>query len=291
MTIDRYDYIEELQTMLSRMGSDYDVVSKTANRAFGSSLMIAENHGKMDCFAVTSRGGKRRRKTISSDMERVYRLANKAYSDELASRLMHNRRLLDEMFRKMMPTDYGSILTALPRHFDILDASRVMHPSLGRDSGFPNPSKDVLPKEAVLSIGSMDPWEWAAMPYCENTDHPEFKIHPTRYRVFCRSKSEAILFELYRSLAIPFHFDETITIDGRLLSPDFNGARRDGMLIYHEHKGVHSTEYRERDERKSELYAAAGIFPGVNLICTYDNDQGTLNVKLAEELLRDAYWL
>ena len=80
-------------------------------------------------------------------------------------------------------------------------------------------------------------------------------------------------------------------IGGVRISPDFIGARRDGTLIFHEHKGLLTDEYRSKNDWKSGVYSAAGIFPGINLIYTYDSPAGTLNVKLARELIKDMYWL
>ena len=161
------------------------------------------------------------------------------------------------------------------------------------DSGFtyPNPSQSEFPREVRLNIASMDPYEWASMPYCENTDHLEYKVHPTRRGVFCRSKSEALLFEIYDSLLIPFHDDEVLSIGDQLISPDFIGVRRDGALIFHEHCGLLTDEYRARNDWKPGLYAVADIYPGVNLIYTYDSVSGSLNTELAEAIIRDIYWL
>ena len=97
--------------------------------------------------------------------------------------------------------------------------------------------------------------------------------------------------ELYYKLGIPHHYDELLVMNGRQISPDFNGARADGTIIYHEHAGLHSDEYRVRDEQKRHNYADAGILPGVNLIYTYDDENGNLNMKLAEEQLKHYYKL
>ena len=99
------------------------------------------------------------------------------------------------------------------------------------------------------------------------------------------------MFEIYDSLEIPFHYDEVVLIGGRQVSPDIIGARRDGTLIFHEHRGLFSDEYLARNDWKSGLYAAAGIIPGVNLIYTYDSPSGVINARLAREIIKDIYWL
>lgn len=288
----RYFILQDLEYLQTKLAMECKSVCKSANRPSRSHLMITEERGKIKFVAVSIRDGIRKRRTINDDRERIYRLANKKYIEELARRLRWNKELLDKAIKGMLPTDYNSILRALPKNYDLLDPNTVVHPETSAaDFFYPNPSRDVEPAEVRLSLGNMDPWEWAAMPYCENTDHLENKTHHTRNGLYCRSKSEALIFEIYMSLGLPFHYDETMLIGSRLISPDFNGPRFDGRIIFHEHCGLHSEEYRSRNDWKSGLYAVADIYPGDNLIYTYDDPNGNINVKLVEAIIKDAYKL
>ena len=284
--------LKELDFLRTKMVSDYKKVRKTANKPFRSTLMIAMSRGRYRFYAVAEKDGKRVKHIIDGDKGRIYRLAHRAYMKELANRLQRNCALLDRAIERMLPTDYLDILKSLPKNYDLLDPSRVLRPEAFEDEyAYPNPSRNEFPVEARLSIGNLDPYEWAARLYCENTKHSEHKIHLTRRSILCRSKSEALLFEIYDSLEIPFHYDEVITIGSQPISPDFIGVRRDGALIFHEHVGRFDEEYRSSNDWKPGLYAVAGICPGVNLIYTYDNVAGALNVNLARELIKDIYWL
>jgi len=287
-----HDYKKELSALLTKMTSDYSIVRKAANKPSRSTLMITNYRQKDEFYAVTYKNGRRIRKQINKDPERIYRLAHKAYLSALSKRMKFSIALLNKVLERMPSLEFSDILPELPKHYDVLEPFRVIDPSsFWRDFGYPNPSRTVPPSEARLSAGILDPLEWACEPYCENTDHVEFKIHQTRQGIMCRSKSEALLIEIYHSLEIPFHYDETITIGGVMLSPDLIGVRRDGSLIYHEHRGLHSEEYRARYDWKSGVYASAGIFPGSNLLYTYDTPEGGLNIKLAEMLIKDIYRL
>lgn len=284
-------YMEELKDVLSRMQADDKSVRNAIKVPSQNRLMITIDHGKPRFTAVGYSSGARKRRYVKPESDYIYKLANKAYGSELHRRLNFNADILARAIGQLLSTDYKDILHSLPAHFDLLDMQRVIDPSKAGIIGFPNPSDSVFPSEARLSLGHMDPWEWAAEPYCENTEHREYKIHPTSHGVNCRSKSESLLFEIYDSLEIPFHYDEVVTIGGTRISPDFIGARRDGKLIFHEHKGLLTEEYRLRNDWKSGLYASAEIHPGINLIYTYDSTSGTINTKLARETLKDIYWL
>ncbi len=286
------DYINELNQLVTEMRSEIKTVTKRVNRTRKDSLMISQEGSYTRFFSYTYQNGQRKMRQINGDTARIYTLANRAFQRELLRRLKGNEALLSQAISRMQPLDLMQMLPSLPKHFEKLDPLRILNPGLA-DSSFtyPNPSQSEFPREVRLNIGSMDPYEWAAMPYCENTDHLEYKVHPTRRGVFCRSKSEALLFEIYDSLLIPFHYDEVLSIGEQLISPDFIGVRRDGALIFHEHCGLLTDEYRARNGWKPGLYAVADIYPGINLIYTYDSVSGSLNTGLAEAIIRDIYWL
>ena len=285
-------YHEMLSELRTQMAEEYKTVRKSVNRPAWPQLMITKGRSRTEYLAVTYKDGKRIKRHINKEPGQIYRLAHKAYMKEYALRLRADMEVINAAVKAMQSLDYRSILNALPKHFDLLDPERVMIPGKGAGERFyPNPSADAFPVEARLEFGGTDPWEWAAEPYRENTDHPEHKTHLTRSGLYCRSKSEALIFEIYMSLGLPFHYDETITIGGQRLSPDFIGVRRDGRFVYHEHCGLSSEQYRARNDWKSGLYAAADIFPGDNLIYTYDDPNGNINARLAEALIRDAYKL
>ena len=284
--------LQELKVLWTKLASEYKTVHHAASKPSRSRLMITEDRGKIRYLAVSNKNDTRSKKTINDDRERIYRLANKKYIEELARRLRWNKDILDKAIKGMLPTDYNSILRALPKNFDLLDPNMVMHPETSAsDFFYPNPSRDVEPVEARLNLGNMDPWEWAAMPYCENSEYLENKTHLTRRGLYCRSKSEALIFEIYMSLRLPFHYDETMLIGSRMISPDFNGLRMDGRFMFHEHCGLHSEEYKSWNDWKSGLYAVADIYPGDNLIYTYDDPNGNINVQLVEAIIKDAYRL
>lgn len=285
-------YYEALRELQTQMEEEYKTVRKSVNRPTWPQLMITKSRTRTDYLAVTYINGKRVKRYIKKDPGYIYRLAHKAYIKEYALRLRADMGVISAAVRAFDRLDYNSVLRSLPKHFDILDPEFVTAPGkLAVRNAYPNPSPGVAPADARLELADMDAWEWAAEPYCENTDHPEAKTHITREGLCCRSKSEALIFGIYMSLGLPFHYDETVMIGGRRISPDFIGVRRGGRFVYHEHCGLNSEQYRSRIDRKTWLYASAGIYPGDNLIYTYDDPNGSINAKLAEALIRDAYKL
>ena len=74
--------------------------------------------------------------------------------------------------------------------------------------------------------------------------------------------------------------------------PDFTFLRkRDGKEIYWEHDGrMDDPDYAEKAIRKINTYIANGIFPGDNLIVSYESSGTVLNdrivVKMIDKYLR-----
>ncbi len=57
----------------------------------------------------------------------------------------------------------------------------------------------------------------------------------------------------------------------------------DGRTVYWEHCGLPGNqEYMKRHKRKLESYEEVGIVPWENLIVTYDDENGILNLAIVE---------
>ena len=62
---------------------------------------------------------------------------------------------------------------------------------------------------------------------------------------------------------------------------------RDAKIIYAEHCGMpHNKDYMARHKRKMELYESVGIVPWDNLIVTYGDINGNIDVRAIEGELR-----
>ena len=70
--------------------------------------------------------------------------------------------------------------------------------------------------------------------------------------------------------------------------PDFTFlSRRTGEKIYWEHEGMmDNPEYARNATKKIELYEKNGIFPGENLILTFETSTQVLDKKILEALVQ-----
>lgn len=271
-------------------------VRKELSRLPEGHLRMGMDRGNVRPNWIRYENGRRTKKIIGKNQDLVYKLAHKEYLKEELTRLEKNLAALDYFLEHVFDCDEDTILNLMPSNYDLLQRDWVVYPALmKKDFYYPKPVFDgsLEPQIARLNIGDfgngMTPEYWASMPYCANTF--DGRIHFSRKGVKTRSKSEAMLLDLYDELGIFYHYDENLSILGRRISPDIVGARLlDGALIYHEHLGLMSEEYRSHFQYKTSLYMQNGILPGKNLILTYDNEDGAINLQLIEQIVRDVYF-
>ena len=122
---------------------------------------------------------------------------------------------------------------------------------------------------------------WEQESFKTNEYRPEEKKYPTKNGEMVRSKSEAIIADMYYDLGIPYRYEcELILKDGRIKYPDFtllDVSRR--KVIYHEHMGLlDDEEYRNANLLKINEYRKNGIYSGKNLLITFETELCPLNI-------------
>ena len=134
---------------------------------------------------------------------------------------------------------------------------------------------------AALKAPGVSAWE--SEDY-ERTDYkPEYLRHTTSRGLMVRSKSEALIVERLYAYGIAFRYEQVLHIEGTTIIPDFTIRRSDGKIVLWEHEGLTSQEkYMAWQQKKQMLYASAGFYPWDNLIITYDDLSGNINLKIID---------
>ncbi len=132
--------------------------------------------------------------------------------------------------------------------------------------------------------------EWQAKDFKPNPYMPEKKIYATNRGEMVRSKSEAILADMLYDLGIPYQYEKPLRLKGgRVVYPDFTllqvYARKE---IYFEHFGLlEDEEYLRNALAKLDEYRGSGIYPGKNLIFTYETQNSPLDIKGIRKMLAE----
>lgn len=133
---------------------------------------------------------------------------------------------------------------------------------------------------------------WQSISYIPNPAFPEHLKYATKRGEMVRSKSEAMLADMYFDLGIPYKYDYPIKlIDGSVRYVDFvllhKGTRKE---IYHEHLGrLDMPDYLKDNMIKLDLYRRSGIFLGKNLILTHETEGSPLNMKVIRQNTRELF--
>lgn len=128
---------------------------------------------------------------------------------------------------------------------------------------------------------------WLSISYEGKGFGEESPVILTNGGVRVRSKSEKILADYFESMGIPYKYEcpKYLKPFGTVY-PDFTFlSRKSGREIYWEHDGMmDKPDYAKKAVRKIELYEKNGIFPGEQLIITYETSEAVINTELIKVL-------
>lgn len=119
----------------------------------------------------------------------------------------------------------------------------------------------------------------------EEFEQSNYKVEERRQRtrrgLKVRSKSELLIAESLYEYSLPFRYEQILYIQDKAFAPDFTILKADGTLVYWEHFGLTNTkEYLEHQMYKLRMYASKDIVPWKNLIITYDDPSGNVDLRI-----------
>jgi hypothetical protein len=148
----------------------------------------------------------------------------------------------------------------------------------------PNLYQD-FPLEFFLDTETFDAWERGE--FKQNKKYPENRIHPTNKGIMVRSKGEQLIGNALEARNIPYRYEWVQQIEGKEFSPDFAVMRKsDGKVIFWEHFGMVNVEHYTRTmEYKLSHYRTAGIKLWENLIITFEDEKGSVDILTINKLI------
>lgn len=129
--------------------------------------------------------------------------------------------------------------------------------------------------------------QWLTEPYVGMGFHGDAPVILSNKGLRVRSKSEKIMADYFDSMGIQYKYECPLELKPYgAVYPDFTFlSSRTGEEIYWEHEGMmDKPEYARTAVQKIELYESNGIFPGENLILTFETSLSSINMNLIKEL-------
>lgn len=241
------------EKMLADLKMQLQIANKELEASPKGNIVRVKRGYKYTFFQVYNEQNERVRKSITKDAVMINALARKAYLNTETKILEKDIKALTAFIQNFEEPIYENIIAALPERFQQYDL--VKH----------------------------DQRVWSSQPYRQSRYMPHRKNHTTSRGLKVRSKSELLIAEKLSEHGIPFRYEQILEIEGAEYAPDFTILRPDGKLIYWEHCGLTSdSRYMSHHWQKMQIYASAGITPWKNLIVTYDDENGFLNLAAVE---------
>ena len=201
------------------------------------------------------------------DMALAYRLAQKSYDQKI-------QKLVDRRLKQ---------LNKLTEEYEDIEIEEIYNKLHSIRKNMIQPVE--IPWEQRLA-------EWKNTPYAGKEFAPGMPEIYSKKGERVRSKSEKILADTFYNMGIEYKYECPIKLrDYVVVYPDFTLLRkRDGKEIYWEHDGrMDDPKYAEKAIRKINTYIANGIFPGDNLIVSFETSGTVLNdriiIKMIEKYL------
>ncbi len=136
---------------------------------------------------------------------------------------------------------------------------------------------------------------WEKTPYEGKVFENDITGYITNKGERVRSKSEKIIADFLFANNIPYKYEKPLKLkvkNGDIITiyPDFTILHvHDRKEIYHEHFGkMDDLDYAQNAVRKIETYENNGIFPGKNLIMTFETAARPLDTKLMQNVIKRA---
>lgn len=132
---------------------------------------------------------------------------------------------------------------------------------------------------------------WVHAKYEKYTAYSERLIHKAPSGNYVRSKSEVLIDMILSKHGIPFHYEETLYLNGFVVHPDFTILHPTTKeLIYWEHVGLaEDPDYLSKFTSKLQRYISNGIIPNINLILTFETKEHPLTIDTIEALIEQYF--
>ena len=255
-----YKRIEMLRKAIKAAERDIDTKGLPEGR-----LRISNAGGRQRYYFVKSSESPAERYLTKKEMEFVRTLAQKEYNRDFLKRAKEELQKLQKS---------AAILTGM-------DAGAVYEKA--------NETRKKLVKPYIVP-DDLYAKEWLEKPFKSSNYLPENRKYDTKKGDKVRSKSEAIIADILYELGIPYRYECALVLKGNVVRyPDFTILKKSTREeVYLEHFGLlDDEEYREQFFEKLDEYRKNGIYPGKNLLFTYETYAYPLDITGIKRMLKE----
>lgn len=259
------ELLKQLELRITTLKKAISKAEKDQIPAVDGHLRVSVSRGRNRYYHITKAGDSTGRYVHKKDMEFSAALAQKEYNRQFLKQAVDELSRLENILTQL--SDHNADLT----YEKLSDARKCLI------------TPYIIPNE----IYALD---WQAATFKTNNYMPENKRYDTLRGETVRSKSEAILANMLCELGIPYHYEKPLRLkNGTTRYPDFTLLRvKSRSEIYLEHFGLlDDKDYQDSCLQKLDEYRKNGIYPGRNLIYTYETEEHPLDIKGIRQMIKD----
>ena len=230
-------------------------------------MILSTSNGKTQYYYKTRNTEKKGRYIKKKEQKLIEALAQKDYDLRFCKEVEKQKQLIDETLKSL--PELPDI--ALENIYSFLPAARRQ---------FVRPH--ILSDEEYIE-------QWLKEEYTGKEFFEEVPLHITERGERVRSKSEKILADKLFAMGIPYRYEYPLKMKGYgTIYPDFTILKVSSRTeVYLEHFGMmDDPQYCQKAVLKLQTYARNHIYPGKNLLVTFETLQTPLDMKSVEEMLR-----
>lgn len=257
-----------LQREIRRKKSEYDRLLEKAQKIIDSApqgrIRVSASHGKPTYyFRNQGERANEERYMSKKDCDRIKTLVEAEYAKKFVCELEKQIQNLAEFDEKYNPYSLSDVYNEMP-----IGKRNLFVPYIDNEEVIVKDWQDEVFVAKSYEPGTIEI-------YSEKGER-------------VRSKSEKIIADKLYSMGVPYKYEAPLYLSGvGTVYPDFtlyNLLERKEM--YWEHLGMmDKPEYAEKAVRKILSYEKNGIYPGQNLILTFETSKCPLNIRVVENMI------
>ncbi|MCR4922885.1 MAG: hypothetical protein K5931_02620 [Lachnospiraceae bacterium] len=252
------DRVEQLKKAIKKAGNEQKLFPD-------GQLRVSSSGDNIRYYNILKSGDVTGKYLSKKDMKQISLLAQKSYNKKFLSAAEKEVRLLETLLGKISDGGADKVYEELVYSRKIL----------------------VTP---YIQTDEMYVKEWKEKKYKKCCYRVEEKRYDTKAGEKVRSKSEAILADMFYEMKIPYRYEEELLLKNRQVRyPDFTLLKVKTREVYYlEHFGLlEDDEYRRHNLKKLDEYRDNDIYPGKNLLITYETKDSPLDIKGIRKMLKE----
>ncbi len=227
-------------------------------------LRISKDGNKVKYFHVVEKGDTHGKYIRKQDVKLAEMIAQRDYYTKVAEEAKREIKAIDMYLKNMSDIKVEDV-------FDSLNGYRqaLVNPVILSDKEYAR--------------------RWENETFKTNPFESGERVYETKKGEKVRSKSEAMIADMYFELGIPYRYEcEVALYNGKVKYPDFTLLKiSERKLIYHEHMGMLEDDfYRKNNLIKLNEYSKSGIFCCDNLIISFETEYAPLNIKEIRKMVK-----